>query len=517
VLALTLAFAPAASAQMSPRIVHGADANITDFPYQVALFDPSGPPEDTQFCGGVVLSATQVLTAAHCVVDFGSANLGSPSGIAVFAGANNLADTGPDAVLDQAQTLSIDSAYDPSTNDHDIAIVQLATPLFDTPTSTIAPIPLINDPDLDPLLTAHATATVSGWGCTDPVAAGSSGCPSVPPNILQAVDVPLVAQSDCVSDYSVDSTPITDNMFCAGAADMGADTNTDSCFGDSGGPLTVPNPDTESPDPKVLAGLVDAGNGCAQDGFPGIYTRVSKLTAFIDATDPSVTTAPSVTGAAEVGQTVTCDPGTWTGSPTFDYRFMRDRGGSISTLTGLGPTNTFTITAAAGGTNIFCEVAATGTDAIRSVDSPEVSVPAAPVITPPVTPPPVTPPGVVDSVAPKLRVSKKTCTKISCTLKVTVTDASPSSGIAKVKATLNYTRKVSCRKHGKRTTCTKHLHRALSAGGGSGGKFTIVAKRLTPGTGYTITLVPFDKAGNRPQFSTITSIRTKPRHQSLLG
>jgi hypothetical protein len=129
----------------------------------------------------------------------------------------------------------------------------------------------------------------------------------------------------------------------------------------------------------------------------------------------------------------------------------------------------------------------------------------------------VAPTGKVDKVAPRLRVAKKTCTKVSCTLKLTITDASPSSGIAKVKATLGYTRKVSCRTHGKRAKCTKHVRRALSATGGKGGKFTIVAKRLTPGTGYRITLVPFDKAGNRPQFSTITSIRTKPRHQSLLG
>jgi secreted trypsin-like serine protease len=504
---------------VSPRIVHGSEVtDMSQFPFQVALFNPVTSPDGSQFCGGVVFSATQVLTAAHCVVDFGTANLGSPSTIAVFAGAPHLSDTGPDAVISQAQTLSIDSHYDPTTNDHDIALIDLATPLWTgSLPATINKIDPIDDSELDPLLNSTATATVSGWGCTAPVEPGSSSCDAALPDRLQEVDVPLVKQSDCVSDYAVDSTPITDNMICAGAANLGADANTDSCFGDSGGPLTVDDPDT--PGTKVLAGLVDAGEGCAQDGFPGIYTRVSKLTAFIKAADPSLgTPPPSLSGDAEVGQTVTCDPGNWTGDPAFSSRLMRDRGGAISAVTAFDATNTFTVPATAGGANMFCEVVATGTEATRSADSAEVSVPPAPVPPPPPpVAPPVAPTGKVDKIAPRLRVARKTCTKISCTLKLTITDASPSSGIAKVKATLGYTRKVRCRTHGKRTKCTKHLHRALSATGGKGGKFTIVVKRLTPGTGYRITLVPFDKAGNRPQFSTITSIRTKPRHQSLLG
>jgi hypothetical protein len=32
---------------------------------------------------------------------------------------------------------------------------------------------------------------------------------------------------------------------------------------------------------------------------------------------------------------------------------------------------------------------------------------------------------------------------------------------------------------------------------------------LPSGTSFSLSLVPFDKAGNRPQFSTITSVRTK--------
>ncbi len=40
--------------------------------------------------------------------------------------------------------------------------------------------------------------------------------------------------------------------------------------------------------------------------------------------DAPVAGVPQVTGTAEVGNTVTCEEGTWTGSPTFTYEWLRD-------------------------------------------------------------------------------------------------------------------------------------------------------------------------------------------------
>lgn len=406
--------ARASSEEVPPRIVNGGDASITDFPYQAALYDAvGGPPSSSQFCGGVVLNATHVLTAAHCLV------LGPPD-VAVFAGAANLADTGPAVKTIPAKTLSIDPAYNPATNDHDVGVVELSAPLYTgSPTSTIAPIGRIADADFNTVLANLPNGTVSGWGCADPVPGSFPFCPNPPPRILQAAQVPLVAQAQCQADYA-SITPITDNMFCAGAAGSDTSTNTDSCFGDSGGPLVVDHPSL--PGTRVLAGLVDAGNGCAQPGFPGVYTRVSKLAAFIEA---------------------------------------------------------------AGG-------------------GPDVSAVAAS------SPPPPAP---TDSTAPTLRIAAKKCTKTTCRVRVQVTDASPSSGVARVTATLRFTRKVKCRGQGADSskTCTKRVRRPLRVSGGDDGRFTIVARRLTPGKAYSILLMPFDKAGNHPQSSTITKVRTKPR------
>jgi secreted trypsin-like serine protease len=51
----------------------------------------------------------------------------------------------------------------------------------------------------------------------------------------------------------------------------------DTCQGDSGGPLMafVNNR-------WVLAGLTSSGYGCAEAGYPGVYTRVSYFISFIN-------------------------------------------------------------------------------------------------------------------------------------------------------------------------------------------------------------------------------------------
>jgi len=509
----------ARASEVQPRIVGGGTAG--SIPYQVAVFADSG------FCGGVVYEASTVITAAHCVVDRASANLSAVPAVQVVAGTSSLASLGADGVVADARTLSLDRQYNPSTNDHDIAKIELASPLWTgTPPAAIQPIGIVDDTSfqslLDNLDTTPVTATVSGWGCTDPVDPGGDTCPGTLPADLQSVEIPLIKQAECASDYGAVGVIITANMFCAGVAGADVNANRDSCFGDSGGPLTIDDPD--NPGQPALAGLVDSGNGCAQDTFPGIYTRVSALTDFVDATDPAPgASAPSLSGTPGVGQTLTCNHGDWSGSLSFRYRFFRDSGsGSISSLSSYSSAATFTVPSSVAGSNVFCQVEATGTNAVRVADSAEVSIPVPPPPAPAVQPWPPPPPAVVDSTAPKLRVVSKRCTRTSCTVKVHVSDASPSSGIGKLKVTLGWSRRVKCKgRTGKSSTrlartCTKRVRKSLRARTGTGGRFTIVAKHLRPGTGYRLTLVPFDRAGNRPQFSTITNVRTKSRHSSGL-
>ncbi|HET8673303.1 MAG TPA: serine protease, partial [Thermoleophilaceae bacterium] len=266
-LTLVCALAPAARAgDVKPRIVGGVDAG--SIPYQVAVFNGGG------FCGGVIFDASTVITAAHCVVDLGSTNLSPVPDVQVVAGTSNLASLGTDGVVEDAKTLSVDPQYDPTTNDHDIAKIELASPLWTgSPPPAIQPIGIVNDTSFDTALSTGVTATVTGWGCTSPEVTGADTCSTTLPDALQTVDIPLIDQTTCTNDYSPVGVTITPNMFCAGVAGADVSTNKDSCFGDSGGPLTIDDP--SNPGHPVLAGLVDSGNGCAQDTFPGIYTRVS--------------------------------------------------------------------------------------------------------------------------------------------------------------------------------------------------------------------------------------------------
>jgi secreted trypsin-like serine protease len=533
VVAVALALAtPAAAAGASPRIVNGRDAAIEDHPYQVALWDPSrGTPSPGQFCGGVILDATRILTAAHCLVDKGDL-VGSPRGVDVLAGTADLSSGGTSV---PAATLAVDDRYDPATNDHDIGIVQLSTPLWTGPdpaiddtTVKIAPIPIISDPvfqsDLDGLegnTPTPITTTVSGWGYDQPV--DPSSAPTDPrgfPHVLQTVDVPLIAQTTCENDFmtSPNITPIAGlTLFCAGDdSDASNLNNKDSCSGDSGGPLVI-DPDQTAPHTDVeLAGVVDSGFGCAWYHLPGIYTRVSALTDLIDASDPQLDPSepPTVSGTPQVGQVLTCNHGAWTGSPTFLYRFYRESSSGPVALSSQSASSTYTPGQSDANTNLFCEVQASenSSHAQRTADSADVAVALAPVVS--TVPATGSGPSAQDTKRPTLRVTSKKCTRTRCTVKVRVTDPPPSAGIRTVRASLHWTQRVACGRSSRAgraaRTCPKKRSRALAARAWSGGVFTIVARKLRPATRYSFTLRAVDKAGHVQRPGTHTRVRTKP-------
>ena len=52
----------------SDFIVGGNDANIQDYPYQVALLSITSWGGSYAYCGGSIINEYWILTAAHCVV-----------------------------------------------------------------------------------------------------------------------------------------------------------------------------------------------------------------------------------------------------------------------------------------------------------------------------------------------------------------------------------------------------------------------------------------------------------------
>lgn len=83
------------------------------------------------------------------------------------------------------------------------------------------------------------------------------------------------------------------------------------------------------------------------------------------ATIPRNTVAPAVSGTAQVGQTLTCAPGTWGGNPA-TYSYQWKRGGSVNV-----GTNQATYVPVAGdiGFTISCVVTATNSTGSASATS----------------------------------------------------------------------------------------------------------------------------------------------------
>lgn len=268
ILAAAFTLLPAALAQDqgTPRIIGGQQASPGEWPWQVALINAGGDPYWDQFCGGSLIDARWVLTAAHCV------NTSSPGSVQVLAGIHDLANPEAGYQRINVSEIVVHPQYNSSTHDRDVALLRLSTNAVLGPTAggeLVATVPLVaaNAGSL-----AGQQSAISGWGYTG----------ATYPSRLMEASVPIVTTSNC-NDANSYNGSITGNMLCAGYADGGVD----SCYGDSGGPLVVDGPSWK------LAGITSWGYGCAQPNYYGVYTRVSVFVGWIeDTTGGSTATDP---------------------------------------------------------------------------------------------------------------------------------------------------------------------------------------------------------------------------------
>ncbi|MFF1544868.1 S1 family peptidase [Streptomyces sp. NPDC058291] len=248
VMAIPLAFAaPAASDGI---VLGGVPVDVSQTPWVVALSsrDRFGGTRSGQFCGGVAVGRSTVLTAAHCM---GEDVLGVPpeqlADLKVVAGRTDLySATGQEISV---RSVWVNPGYDSSGNVGDFAVLSLAEPLAAT---TVVPMAAAGDTAYQP----GSDAVVYGWGDTTGYGAYAHS--------LRAAHVHVLSDALCEEAYpgSGDGSYEPRSMVCAGEARGGFD----ACQGDSGGPLVVQG---------RLIGLVSWGSGCGRAGSPGVYTRVS--------------------------------------------------------------------------------------------------------------------------------------------------------------------------------------------------------------------------------------------------
>ncbi|XP_053370403.1 serine protease 27-like [Clarias gariepinus] len=234
---------------LNTKIVGGTDAAPGSWPWQVS-FQTQGH----HFCGGSLISQDWILSAAHCFQSI------TASDITIYLGLARLEGSNPNAQGLTTSNIIINQAYNTISHDNDLALVQLDVSVTFTP--YVMPVCLAASNSVFP---AGTNVWVTGFGTIG----NDVNLPS--PQTLQEVEVPIVSNSDCETDYG--SGSITDNMICAGLTQGGKD----SCQGDSGGPMVV-----KVNESWIQAGIVSFGYGCAQPNFPGVYTRVSQYEDWID-------------------------------------------------------------------------------------------------------------------------------------------------------------------------------------------------------------------------------------------
>jgi secreted trypsin-like serine protease len=536
---LLVAASTAVAAGPQPRIINGDPATADgQFPWTVALVEPSASADKRAFCGGTLIAPKIVLTAAHCTI--GS----RPTEIDVVVGDHDLSSVAPGNVFDVTR-ISLHPGAEGDDDDivprRDVSLLQLDQ---DEALGTAAPVTLASNDEA----AAAPDFEVTGWGLTE--------------DSVDTVDVMQFAEVDRVDD--LDCGDIFESLFGAlvfSPADQicairdpspsipPEDDVIDTCNGDSGGPLVWDSTGSASVTASTdwrLVGVTSWGLDCAavlDDGtvVPGVYARAAgtQLRDYVlAAVGPNADPAGEQptwdpTGddpqIAVDGDAIFCvgNPLDWTGTqPDQMEQLIRRRLGPGSYET-VSFTGLYFLDEGDFSDDFVCEVhgRAAGVGGYGLARSAVVNVDDAPAVPPtivtqqvpipvptpvlvpgPATVVPVPQPRVEDDTDPRITSVRRSCTRRRiCTFTVQTSDTG--TGVKTLAAALNTVRARSCRRGGRRTTCASWRTTALGARAvpGRPGTFRITTRRLARGT-HVLHVQAVDGAGN---------IQTTPRRLSF--
>uniref|UniRef100_A0A8C6JI60 Uncharacterized protein n=1 Tax=Melopsittacus undulatus TaxID=13146 RepID=A0A8C6JI60_MELUD len=234
--------------RISGRIIGGKETTVSKWPWQVSV--QYGP---VHICGGTIIDAQWVLTAAHC---FFMNSMKILDDWKVYGGVSDLKQQAEAIPVSQ---VIINSNYSDDHDDYDIALMKLSRPL--TLSAQVRPACL---PMHGQRFQTGRSCFITGFGKTRENEDNTS------PKLREA-EVKLIDYKICNSDKVYEGY-LTPRMMCAGYLQGGKD----ACQGDSGGPLVC-----EDNHRWYVAGVTSWGTGCGQKNKPGVYTRVTKLLNWI--------------------------------------------------------------------------------------------------------------------------------------------------------------------------------------------------------------------------------------------
>ncbi|XP_055881580.1 uncharacterized protein LOC106071829 isoform X2 [Biomphalaria glabrata] len=238
----------------SNRISKGREAVYGSAPWHVILREVK---KDTTFCGGSLISADTVLTAAHCIGQF-EMIFGypfRPEYIQIFIGTHQC--SGHNGTLLQIKNYYLHERYNDTHYNNDIAILKLERSV--AMTDNVMPICLETPEFMEELLKPGRLGVITG--CGSQFAHGPA------PAHLHEVQIPYVLPDICKERAASVNITFTSGMFCAGYSRR---MRGDACEGDSGGAYVL-----EFSGRSVQAGIVSWGVGCDRENHYGYYTHVA--------------------------------------------------------------------------------------------------------------------------------------------------------------------------------------------------------------------------------------------------